>query len=108
MTSLFSPDASIVSAASTVTEFFMPDTVRLLQWPVIVMVLEMPLTVTVLSLQASVSSSLMPEMLSGAPAGAPDVPDAVDGVDGALLGVRVLVREDVGPVGGMLMLGVGD
>ena len=61
MTWLLRPDASMVSAASTVTEFCMPDTVRLAQWPVITIVLEIPLTVTTLSLQAIVLFSLMPE-----------------------------------------------
>ncbi len=44
----------MVSTASTVTEFCMPDTVSLVQWPLIVIVLDTPLTVTLLSLQATV------------------------------------------------------
>ena len=59
----------MVSTASTLTEFFMPDTVRLAQWPVIMIVLEIPLTVTTLSLQAIVLFSLMPETLSSSPCG---------------------------------------
>lgn len=53
----------------TVTEFLMPDTVRLVQWPVITTVLDMPLTLTMLSLQAIVRFTLTPETLRLAPAG---------------------------------------
>lgn len=47
----------------------MPDTVRLVQWPVITTVLDMPLTLTMLSLQAIVRFTLTPETLRLAPAG---------------------------------------
>lgn len=53
----------MVSTESTVTEFLMPDTVRLVQWPVITTVLDMPLTLTMLSLQAIVRFTLTPETL---------------------------------------------
>lgn len=69
MTSLLKPAASMVSTESTVTEFLMPDTVRLVQWPVITTVLDMPLTLTMLSLQAIVRFTLTPETLRLAPAG---------------------------------------
>lgn len=87
----------MVSAASTVTEFFMPDTVRLAQWPVITIVLEIPLTVTTLSLQAIVWFSLMPDTSSGAPCGGSG---SVDGPELGValvddLGVRVVVRGEV-------------
>lgn len=59
----------MVSTESTVTEFLMPDTVRLVQWPVITTVLDMPLTLTMLSLQAIVRFTLTPETLRLAPAG---------------------------------------
>ncbi|SPM39036.1 hypothetical protein MNAB215_1218 [Mycobacterium numidiamassiliense] len=69
------------SAASTVTEFFIPDTVTLAQCPTITIVLEIPLTVTTLSLQAMVLFSLMPETLSWPPSG------GSGGVDGPALAV---------------------
>lgn len=76
----------MVSTASTVIEFWTPDTVRLAQWPVITTLLEMPLTATTLSLQAIVRFSLMPETLRLAPAGAvgADVGNAEDGGAAAL------------------------
>src|ERR1700733_998863 len=91
------PDASMLSEASTVTEFFMPDTVRLAQWPVITIVLEIPLTVTTLSLQVIVLFSLMPDTSSGAPCGGSGNVDgpalAVALPDG--LGLRVVVWGEV-------------
>ena len=48
------PEASMVSAVSTVTMFWEPTTVRLAQWPVSTTVFVIPLTVTTLSLQAIV------------------------------------------------------
>jgi len=48
------PEASMVSAVSTVTTFWEPMTVRLAQWPVSTTVFVIPLTVTTLSLQAIV------------------------------------------------------
>src|SRR4051794_9991721 len=81
----------MVSTASTVIEFWTPETVRLAQWPVITTVLEIPLTLTMLSLQATVRFSLIPEMLSWPPAG------AVAEVEGA--DVRVLLVDGGGEVG---------
>ncbi len=71
---LLKPDASMVSAASTVMEFCTPDTVRLAQWPVTTTVLETPLTLTMLLLQAMVRLALMPETLSGPPGGGVGAP----------------------------------
>ena len=71
----------MLSTASTVIEFWTPETLRLAQWPVITTLLEMPLTLMTLWLQAIVRLSLMPEMLSLAPAGAPGA--GLSGVDGA-------------------------
>jgi len=62
----------MLSAASTVTEFLAPDTVRLAQWPVITTVLENPLTLTKLSLHAIVSFSPIPATLSWPPGGGVD------------------------------------
>ena len=90
---LLMPEASMVSAASTVMEFFTPDTVRLAQWPMITIVLETPLTVTMLSLQAMVLFSLMPETLSCPPSG------GRGGVDGPAVGVGVPPRDGVGLCG---------
>jgi len=99
---LLKPEASMVSAVSTVIEFSTPDTVRLAQWPVITMVLDTPLTLTMLLLQATVRFSLIPEMLSWPPgSGAGDVVGfgvrPVDGVGmrGAVVGA-VNVPEMVG------------
>jgi hypothetical protein len=75
------------STASTVTEFWTPDTFRLAQWPVITTLLEMPLTLTTLWLQAIVWFSLMPEMVRVAPAGAVGV--ALGGVEGPGAGAGV-------------------
>ena len=88
------------STASTVMAFWTPDTVRLVQWPVITTVLETPLTLTMLSLQAIVRFSLMPETLSLPPGGG--VGD-VDGVDAL---VRVLEGGPNVPemLGGELMI----
>ena len=90
----------MLSTASTVTAFRTPDTVRLVQWPVITTVLETPLTLTMLSLQAIVRFSLMPETLSLPPGGG--VGD-VDGVDAL---VRVLEGGPNVPemLGGELMI----
>jgi hypothetical protein len=57
----------MVSTASTVIEFWTPDTVRVAQWPVIRTVLETPLTLTMLSSQVIARFSLIPETLSLAP-----------------------------------------
>ena len=77
------------STASTVMAFWTPDTVRLVQWPVITTVLETPLTLTMLSLQAIVRFSPMPEMLRLPPGGGVGDVD-VDGADA--VGVGVLLR----------------
>ena len=80
----------MVSTASTVTEFCMPDTVSLVQWPLIVIVLDTPLTVTLLPLQVTILFSLMPAMLILLPgAGAADV-------DGPAVGVLLLLVDGVG------------
>src|ERR1700739_1966133 len=80
----------MLSAASTVIVFCMPDTVRLVQRPVIVTVVVIPLMVTMLSLQATVLFWPMPEMVRLLPGGgAGDVDGAVD-VDGAGVLVRVV------------------
>src|ERR1700759_5301090 len=95
------PDASMLSAESTVTAFFMPDTVRVAQWPVITIVLLIPLTVTTLSLHAMVLFSPMPETSSGAPCGGSgNVEGPVLPVEGVLadgLGLRVVVRGVLDP-----------
>ncbi len=102
----------MVSTASTVTEFFMPDTVRLVQWPVIMIVLETPADGDDVVVAAIVLFSLMPEMLMLLLGGAVAVPEGpvvavgvrlADGV--GLLGIRLLelgVREVVE------VLGVGE
>ncbi len=64
------PEAWMVSAASTVIWFWMPDTVTLAQWPVITTLLVIPLTLTLPPLQAMVRLSLMPETVMLSPAGA--------------------------------------
>lgn len=74
----------MVSAASTVTVFFNPDTDRLAQWPLITILLEIPLTVTTLSLHTIDLFSPTPLTVSVPPGvGAGDVGD----VDGAAVGV---------------------
>lgn len=86
----------MVSAESTVITFFIPDTVRLAQWPVITIVLLIPLTVTALSLHAIVLFSSIPETSSGAPGAAvAEVGGLALLVPGVLvddLGLRVVVR----------------
>jgi len=91
MTLLLKPEASTASTASTVIEFWTPDTLILAQWPVITTVLETPLTLTTLSLQAIVRFSLIPEILSLPPGGGAG---DVDGV-----GVLVRVVDGAGPLG---------
>jgi hypothetical protein len=76
------PEAWIVSAASTVIWFWIPDTLRLAQWPVTTTLLVIPLTLTLPPLQAMVRASLMPETVMFSPAGAVDTD--VDGIDGGL------------------------
>src|ERR1700709_1460532 len=89
----------MVSAASTVTTLLRPDTGTLPEWPVSVTVLVMPLTVmALLPLQATVLTSLMPETMTGWPAG------SVAAGDGPVLGACVLPVE--GPVEGTRPLGV--
>jgi hypothetical protein len=75
----------MVSAESTVTEFWTPDTVRLVQWPLITTLLEVPLTATLLSLQAIVWVALTPEALRFPPGGGMGL--EVGDVDGAGPGV---------------------
>ena len=86
-----------MSAASTVIWFWIPDTLRLAQWPVITTLLVIPLTLTLPPLQAMVRASLMPETVMFSPAGAVDTD--VDGIDGM---VAVAVGLAVG------MLGMGE
>lgn len=98
---MLKPEASMESTASTVIEFWTPDTFRLAQWPVITTLLEMPLTVTALLLQAIVRFSLIPEMVRVAPAGAVgaelgDADDAGAGVCAALAEGAALFEETVG------------
>jgi len=59
----------MVSAASTVTVFFNPETERLAQWPVITTLFEMPLTVTMLSLHTIDLFSPTPVTVSVPPGG---------------------------------------
>ena len=84
----------MVSAASTVIWFWIPDTLRLAQWPVITTLLVIPLTLTLPPLQAMVRASLMPETVMFSPAGAVDT-DVV-GIDGAVAFVGGMVAEAVG------------
>jgi hypothetical protein len=91
----------MVSTESTVTALFRPDTVRLVQWPLIVIVLEIPLIVTTLSWQTIVLVSLMPAMLMLLEGGGVDVPE------GPLVGVGVGLADGVGLLGVLLVeLGV--
>src|SRR4051812_8908147 len=92
------PEASMVSTESTVTELFMPDTVRLVQWPPIVIVLETPLIVTTLFRQTIVLVWLTPEMLMLLDGGAVDV------AEGAVVGIGVRLVDGVGLL--LLELGV--
>ena len=89
-----------MSAASTVIWFWIPDTLRLAQWPVITTLLVIPLTLTLPPLQAMVRASLMPETVMFWPAGAVDT-------DVGGLGARlaVVAAEGVGPTVGMLGMG---
>ena len=59
-----------MSAVSTVTWFWIPDTVTLVQCPVITTLLVMPLTLTLPPLQAMLRTSLMPDTVMFAPVGA--------------------------------------
>src|ERR1700744_465686 len=82
----------MVSAVSTTTAFFMPETSRLVQWPVIVMVLEIPLTMTALLVQAIDLFSLMPLMVTSLPgAGGGDVEGIAGGI-AVMLGGGAAVR----------------
>ena len=89
-----------MSAASTVIWFWIPDTVTLVQWPVITTLLVIPLTLTLPPLQAMVRTSLMPETVMFSPAGAVDTD-----VDGAVAFVGGMVAEAVGLA--VEMLGMG-
>jgi hypothetical protein len=90
------------STASTVIEFWTPDTCRLAQCPVITTWLEMPLMLIALSLQAIVRFSLIPEMVKLAPAGA--VGAALDG-EGAGTGAWVPAAGGAALVGAVLVVG---
>jgi hypothetical protein len=94
------PEAWIVSAASTVIWFWIPDTVTLAQWPVITTLLVIPLTLTLPPLQAMVRTSLMPETVMFSPAGALDTD-----VDGEVPVAGGMVAEAVGLA--VEMLGMG-
>jgi hypothetical protein len=85
------PEAWIVSAASTVIWFWIPDTLTLVQWPVITTLFVIPLTLTLPPLQAIVRTSLMPETVMFSPAGAVDTD-----VDGRVAVVGGTVAEAVG------------
>ena len=91
----------MVSAASTVIWFWIPDTPTLAQWPVITTLLVIPLTLTLPPLQAMVRASLMPETVMFSPAGAVDT-DVV-GIGVAFVGG--MVAEAVGLA--VEMLGMG-
>lgn len=91
------------STASTVIEFWTPDTCRLAQWPVITTLLEMPLRLTALLLHAIVRFSLIPEMVRLAPAGA--VGAALTDVDGAELGVWAWLAVGAAALGETLGIG---
>ena len=80
-----------MSAASTVIWFWIPDTLTLVQWPVITTLLVIPLTLTLPPLQAMVRTSLMPETVMFSPAGAVDTD-----VDGRVAVVGGTVAEAVG------------
>src|ERR1700692_1297889 len=90
----------MVSAASTVIWFWIPDTITLAQWPVITTLLVIPLTLTLPPMQAMVRTSLMPETVMFSTAGAVDTD-----VDGAVPFVVGMVAE----AGGLAveMLGMG-
>jgi hypothetical protein len=94
------PEAWIVSAASTVIWFWIPDTFTLAQWPVITTLLVIPLTLTLPPLQAMVRTSLIPETVMFSPAGAVDTD-----VDGGVAVVGGMVAEAVGLA--VEMLGMG-
>ena len=93
----------MVSAASTVIWFWIPDTLRLAQWPVITTLLVIPLTLTLPPLQAMVRASLMPETVIFSPAGAVDTD--VDGIDGWVAFGGGTVAEAGGPAVGMIGVG---
>jgi hypothetical protein len=97
------PEAWIVSDASTVIWFWIPDTITLAQWPVITTLLVIPLTLTLPPLQAMVRASLMPETVMFSPAGAVDTD--VDGIDGAVAFVGGMAVEAVGLAGEMVGAG---
>lgn len=82
MTLLSKPEAPILRAASTVTVFSTPDTVRVSQLPTISTVLDTPLTLTEQSSQLTVICLCVPETLKVEPGGAYVGPgaDVVDGV----------------------------
>jgi hypothetical protein len=84
----------MLSAASTVTLFWTPETLRLAQCPVITTVFETPLTLTELSLQTMVRFSLIPATLRFPPFGA--VGAGVSDADGGLAFVGGTVAEAVG------------
>ena len=99
----------MLSTESTVMAFWTPDTVRLVQWPVITTVLETPLTLTMLSLQAIVRFSLMPETLSLPPGGGVGDVDGVDALVRVVDGPGLPLVLEGGPnvpemLGGELMI----
>jgi hypothetical protein len=79
------PETWIVSTPSTVIWFWIPDTLRLAQWPVIATLLVIPLTLTLPPLQAMVRAPLIPETVMFSPAGAVDT-DVVGTDGGAAFG----------------------
>lgn len=92
------PEAWMLSDASTVIWFWMPDTLTLVQCPVIVTLLVIPLTLTLPPLHAIVRTSLMPETVTLSPV-------AADDVDGATPGVCGIVGLTEGKLGMGNMLG---
>jgi hypothetical protein len=97
------PEAWILSAESTVIWFWIPDTVTLVQWPVITTVLVIPLMLTLPPLQAMVRDSLMPLTVMFPPAGA--VVTGVDGIDGTIAVVGGMLAETVGLTGEKVEVG---
>lgn len=92
----------MMSAESTVTLLSNPDTVRLVQWPLMTTVLDTPLTLTMLSLQVIVLCSLTPTTLRLLPAGGLGVAGA------SAVGVWVRLPRGGGLCGTLIAEVVGD
>src|SRR6476661_711844 len=83
VTRLSKPDAPMLSAASTVTTLFIPETEIFTQWPVMFTVLRMPLTVTLASLHEIVLFTSIPETVRSCPGAPVMTPESVWGAPGA-------------------------